>query len=187
MYLNIYQKYILELLREYGGLLKRQLEFMVKRFKEPHLLNIDGYIYQLKRFERIYCTDYMGEEAVILPGREIDDNIIIAFDIMLQFSDYIAGHEKACSPVTMRFFISPDNNSMQEINIVPVAYDKEIEVVHYAEGYMIDIAENAEKISHPPAWIFLIHDKRQMKQITPKVEYSFVVMKNGKPVFYEGH
>lgn len=37
MYLNLYQKYILELLDEYGGLLKRQLEFMVKRFKEPYL------------------------------------------------------------------------------------------------------------------------------------------------------
>ena len=41
MYLNLYQKYILELLNEYGGLLERQLEMLVKHFKEPHLYNIE--------------------------------------------------------------------------------------------------------------------------------------------------
>ena len=46
MYLNLYQKYILELLAEYDGLLVRQLEALVKHFKEPHLYNINGYLEQ---------------------------------------------------------------------------------------------------------------------------------------------
>ena len=42
MYLNLYQKYILELLAEYDGLLVRQLEALVKHFKEPHIRDRAG-------------------------------------------------------------------------------------------------------------------------------------------------
>lgn len=186
MYLNLYQKYILELLEEYGGLLKRQLEFMVKRFKEPYLRDINGYVYQLRRFEKVWCADYMGEEAVILPGREIDGNIIAAFDIMLEFAEYLVHYEIGKSPVVMRFFINPDSKNEQEINVISALQGQEQEISYYAERYEVDTTENADKISNAPAWIFLIQDIQQMKLISPKAEYSFVIMENGKPVFYEG-
>lgn len=185
MYLNLYQKYILELLEKYGGLLKCQLEFMVKCFKEPHLRDINGYVYQLKRFEKVRCIDYMGEEAVVLPGREVDGNIVAAFDIMLEFSDYLVRHEKGEMPVIIRFFINPDSKCEQEINIALVTEGKEADVTHYAERYVLDIVESADKISHPPAWIFLIQNIQQMKLMSAKAEYSFVIIENGKPVFYE--
>lgn len=60
MYLNLYQKYILELLAEYDGLLVRQLEALVKHFKEPHLYNINGYLEQLRRFDKIEIVPYRG-------------------------------------------------------------------------------------------------------------------------------
>lgn len=108
MYLNLYQKYILELLTEYGGLLKRQLEVMVKHFKESHLYNIDGYLEQLRRFGRIEFADCKGECAVILPGREINEVVVTAFDIMLNFLDYLIGCEVGIEPVILRFYINPN-------------------------------------------------------------------------------
>lgn len=117
MYLNLYQKYILELLTEYGGLLKRQLEVMVKHFKESHLYNIDGYLEQLRRFGRIEFADCKGECAVILPGREINEVVVTAFDIMLNFLDYLIGCEVGIEPVILRFYINPNGNSEREINI----------------------------------------------------------------------
>lgn len=186
MYLNLYQKYILQLLREYDGLLKRQLEAMVKHFKEPHLYNIDGYLEQLRRFEKIKIVPYKGEDTVILPSGRINENMITAFDIMLEFLNYLVKFEAGISPVILQFYIKPNDNSEREINIVPVGIGEENTAVHYAEYYVINIAEDADKISYPPSWIFVIQDKRQMPLIKPKTNYSFVIMENGEPVFYEG-
>lgn len=185
MYINLYQKYILELLEEYGGLLKRQLEFMVKRFKEPYLRDINGYVYQLRRFGKVCCVDYMGEEAVILPGRDIDGNIIAAFDIMLEFAEYLVYHEIGKAPVIIRIFINSDSKREQEINVISVLQGQEKQIMYYTERYAIDTVENADKISHPPAWIFLIQNIQQMNLISSKAEYSFVIIEKGKPVFYD--
>ncbi len=185
MYLNLYQKYILELLNEYGGLLERQLEMLVKHFKEPHLYNIDGYLEQLRRFDKIEIVPYRGEDTVILPGGKINEDMVTAFDIMLKFKDYLVSFETANIPVILRFTINPNNKTEQEMNIVPVPKGKEDMAVHYAEWCVINIAENADKISYPPSWIFVIQDKRQIPLIKPKADYSFVIMENGEPVFYE--
>ncbi len=186
MYLNLYQKYILQLIREYDGLLKRQLEAMVKHFKEPHLYNIDGYLEQLRRFEKIKIVPYKGEDTVILPSGRINENMITAFDIMLKFLDYLEKFEAGINPVILRFYIKPNDNSEQEINIVPVEIGKENTLAQYAERYVVNIAEDADKISYPPSWIFIIQDKKQMSLIKPKADYSFVIVENGEPVFYEG-
>lgn len=89
MYLNLYQKYILELLAEYDGLPERQLEALVKHFKEPHLYNINGYLKQLRIFNRIEIVPYKSEKAVILSGRSVNENMITAFDIMLNFQSIL--------------------------------------------------------------------------------------------------
>lgn len=186
MYLNLYQKYILGLLQEYGGLLKRQLEFMVKRFKEPHLYNINGYLEQLRQFDKIEIVPYKGEEAVILPDGKINEDMVTAFDIMLKFEEYLVSFERGDIPVILRFCINTDNSSEQEMNIAPVVRGKESMIENYAQYYVLNIADNADKISYPPSWIFVIQDKRQIPLIKPKTDYSFVIMENGEPVFYEG-
>lgn len=185
MYINLYQKYILELLSEYDGLLERQLEILVKHFKEPHLYNINGYLEQLRRFDRIEIVPYRGEDTVILPNGKINEDIVTAFDIMLQFLDYLKGFERGNNTVLLRFYITADKDNEQEINIVPVPKGKEDMAVDYAECYVVNIAKNADKISYPPSWIFVIQDKQQMPLINPKSDYSFVIMENGEPVFYE--
>lgn len=185
MYLNLYQKYILELLRKCDGLLVRQLEFMVKYFKEPHLYNIDGYLKQLRIFNRIEIVPYKSEKAVILPGGSVNENMITAFDIMLKFSEYLIDFVAVYSSVTLRFYIKTDKKHNQEINIITVETGKEEVAVNYAEKYITNIEKNAGKISHPPSFIFEIQDKRQMNLIKLSADHSFVIMENGEPMFYE--
>ena len=154
MYLNLYQKYILELLAEYDGLLVRQLEALVKHFKEPHLYNINEYM-------------------------------VTAFDIMLQFLDYLKDFERGDNTVLLRFYITADEKNEQEINIVPVEIGREDIIVQYVNGYAVNISDSADKISHPPSWIFVIQDKKQMSRITPDTDCSFVLAADSKVVFYE--
>lgn len=185
MYLNLYQKYILELLREYGGILKRQLEMLVKHFKEPHLRNIDGYLEQLRRFEKIQFVGYMGEVAVVLKGGKPNKDMINAFDVMLNFKDYLIGFEKGFKPVILRFYVNFNNKNEREINVVPIKVGKEKEKAIYADNYVVITDDDADKISYPPLWIFVIQDKRQMSLIKAKTNFSFAVIENGNVEFYE--
>lgn len=185
MYLNLYQKYILELLDEYGGLLKRQLEFMVKRFKEPYLRDINGYVYQLRRFEKVYCADYMGEEAVILPGREIDGNIIAAFDIMLEFAECLAVHSKGENAVSLQFCLKPDINTMQEVKVVSVMQGEEQKAITYAEEYISSLGNKDIQDGNYPLWIFHIQSKKQMKMLNTELDHSFAIIKKRKVFFYK--
>lgn len=182
MYLNLYQKYILELLEEYGGLLKRQLEFMVKRFKEPHLRDINGYVHQLDRFEKIQLTELAGEEAVILPGRRIDADIVRSVDIMLKFSGCLVHHNRGRPPVSLQFEINSDASASIEVNILPVDSGFEKEAVYLAEHYVTEF--NDSNLGQSPEWIFLLRDRAQMQYIRPNAEYSFAVMEENEPVFY---
>lgn len=185
MYLNLYQKYILELLGEYGGLLKRQLEVLVKHFKEPHLRNIDGYLKQLHRFEEIQFVGYMDDVAVVLKGGKTDADMINSFDVMLSFTDYLIGFEKGIKPVALRFCVNFNGKNEREINVVPISIGKEKETAVYADNYAVSIDDDADKISYPPLWIFVLQDKRQMSMIKEKTNFSFAVIENGNVEFYE--
>ena len=57
--------------------------------------------------------------------------------------------------------------------------------MRYVEQYAVNIAEDADEVSYPPSWMFLIQNKRQMALIRPKTEFSFVMIENGTPIFYE--
>lgn len=184
VYLNLYQKYILEQLQKYGGLLTRQLEFMTKRFVEPYLLNVDGYLKQLRWFNRIEFTEYMGEEAVMLPGQCIDADIISSVDVMLKFAEYIVRHDRGCPPVSIRFFINTELKLTQEVNILPVERGREREAEYYAESYITELQPEDKQAGQLPEWIFLLQNKKQMRLIQPNAEYSFAVMEENKPVFY---
>lgn len=185
MYLNLYQKYILDLLREYDGLTERQLEVLVKHFKEPHLYNISGYLEQLRRFDKVEIIPYRSEDTVILPGGSINEYMVTAFDIMLQFIDYLKDFERGDNTVLLRFYITADKDNEQEINIVPVEIGREDIVTKFADEYAVNISDSADKLSHPPSWIFVIQDKKQMSLINPDADSSFVLASDSETVFYE--
>ncbi|MCI8404429.1 MAG: hypothetical protein HFE49_05955 [Clostridia bacterium] len=185
MYLNLYQKYILELLAEYDGLPERQLEALVKHFKEPHLYNINGYLEQLRRFDKIEIVPYRGEDTVILLGGRINEYMVTAFDIMLQFIDYLKDFERGNNTVLLRFYVTADEKNEQEINIVPVEIGREDIAKQYADEYVVNISDSANALSHPPSWIFVIQDKKQISLINPDIDCSFVLETDGEIVFYE--
>lgn len=66
-----------------------------------------------------------------------------------------------------------------------VEIGKENIAMHYVEQYAVNIAGDADEVSYPPSWMFLIQNKRQMALIRPKTEFSFVMIENGTPIFYE--
>ena len=104
---------------------------------------------------------------------------------MLNFLDYLIGCEVGIEPVILRFYINPNGNSEREINIMLVEMGKENIAMRYVEQYAVNIAEDADEVSYPPSWMFLIQNKRQMALIRPKTEFSFVMIENGTPIFYE--
>ena len=42
---------------------------------------------------------------------------------------------------------------------MPVEIGREDIIVQYVNGYAVNISDSADKISHPPSWIFVIQDK----------------------------
>ena len=132
----------------------------------------------------IEIVPYKGEDAVILPGGSINEYMITAFDIMFKFSECLVDFATVYYPAILRFYINPDKNHDQEINIIPVETGKEDTAVNYAKMYITDIEKNADKISYPPSFIFVIQDKRQMTLIKLNTDHSFVIMENGELVFY---
>ena len=104
---------------------------------------------------------------------------------MLNFLDYLIGCEVGTEPVILRFYINPNGNSEREINIMFVEMGKENIAMRYVEQYVVNIAEDADEVSYLPSWMFLIQNKRQMALIRPKAEFSFVMIENGTPIFYE--
>lgn len=185
MYLNLYQKYMLELLDEYDGLLKRQLEFLTKYYRESHLRNVDGYVAQMAMFGVVKITEYNGEEAVVLPGHLLEADIIAAIDVTRHFIEHITSFRRARFPLAMQFYIKTNGDDMQEVNIYPVHKGEEALALSFVENYAIETNDIA-KSKKAPAWIFLIDEKEQIKLLKPDAEYSFAVVEKGKTVFYEG-
>lgn len=184
MYLNLYQKYMLGLLAEYGGLLKRQIEFMTKYFVENHLFNVNGYVAQMARFGEVIITEHNGEEAVTLPGREVEDDIVSAMDVMIEFAEVVSFHQRGNYPIAIQFYNEPENDDTQEYNIYPVTKGYEDTAARFSENYVTE-TNNIAAYKKPPIWIFLVTDKEQMELLQPDVEYSFAIIEDGKVEFYE--
>lgn len=184
MYLNLYQKYMLELLGEYGGMPKRQLEFMTKFFVEKHLRDVNGYVAQLAMFRKVTITNFGGEEIVTLPGHYADDDVIASVDIMLEFAKHITFHKRGRDPIAVQFYIAAGESETKEINICPVHRGMERSMAEYAEGYAKDLDEPVNGKS--TSWVFLIDSKSQIKLIKPDVSYSFAMKTDKEIVFYDG-
>ena len=63
--------------------------------------------------------------------------VVTAFDIMLNFLDYLIGCEVGTEPVILRFYINPNGNSEREINIMLVEMGKENIAMRYVEQYAV--------------------------------------------------
>ena len=78
---------------------------------------------------------------------QINEVVVTAFDIMLNFLDYLIGCEVGIEPVILRFYINPNGNSEREINIMLVEIGKEILAMHPVEQYAVNIAGDADEVS----------------------------------------
>ncbi len=85
MYMNACQKYIAELLDEYGPLLDRQLLAMVNFKFSTKLTTLDGYISQMCRFSDFIKLPASKDIILARKGDEPDYDIIRAFDVMIRF------------------------------------------------------------------------------------------------------
>lgn len=66
-----------------------------------------------------------------------------------------------------------------------ISLAKQVQEEKFRNVDAVNIAEDADEVSYPPSWMFLIQNKRQMALIRPKAEFSFVMIENGTPIFYE--
>ena len=171
MYLNAYQKYIDELLDEYGGLLISQLLTIINFKFGTELKSIDGYISQLVRYGEYEKKSVGKEIALVLKGREPDFDVIRSFSVMLAFLPDVIWHRRSREFVTIRFFVSTLEHD-KEISVIPVKTGDEKKLSRYAE----DKFEKAKC----EVVMFLLESKEQMKDINCDRCCRFAVIgKNG--------
>lgn len=159
MYLNPYQKYISELLGEYGPLLSRQLlEIVNWRFKK-RLCYISGYINQMCMFGNYETEEVSGDILLAPTGMRADFDLIRAFDVMLEFKNSLVHHRRSREPAKICFIITTMKHD-KEITVIPVHQGKERELSHY-----VDDKFSGEKCE---VAMFLLDKKEQIKALSPK-------------------
>lgn len=176
MFLNPYQKFIDELINEYGPLQMRQLLLMVNEKFKTVFQNLDGYVAQMERY-----SDYErlgeGEEALVaVRGMQPDYDIIRSFEVMLSFLPQVVWHRRSRELVTIRFYVDSDNHT-REISVIPVRQGAERMVSEYVN----------DKFSQSKSEVvmFLLEDKSQMKLITSKCYQRFAVIGKKGVMFYK--
>ena len=119
MYLNIFQKYIDELLTTFGPLLKRQLLVMVNHKFNTKFYTIDGYVWQMCSFADYEEYEAANNVVVAKKGTEPDYDIIRSFDVMLEFAGDITEFRRGDYPVSICFYAETKSHT-KEISIIPV-------------------------------------------------------------------
>lgn len=176
MFLNVYQRYISELIDEYHSLLKRQLLILVNRRFGSHLPNLDGYLGQMCRFGDVSFIPY-GSDAVVLPkGCEPDYTIIRSMEVMLQFLQHIARHGRGKGDVSIRFSVTTPE-AEKEICIIPVQSGLERQAAAWV----------GDRFTRSPSQmvIFLLDSKEQMQCISADCSHRFAVVTEGGVAFYK--
>lgn len=176
MFFNAYQKYIAELIDEYGSLLKGQLLRMVNERFHVRLSNLDGYILQMCRFAD-FAELPQGRDAVILHRRHDPDyDIIRSVEVMLSFLEKLVRHNKSRGYVSVRFCVAAKDGE-KEISIVPVKTGAERQVSAYAADKFE--AEKSEIV------IFLLDNKEQMRLINTDCNCKFALVTESGVVFFK--
>lgn len=181
MYLNPYQKYIMELLIEYGSLMQRQLLKLVNAKFKVLLPNIDRYIEQLCKFGD--CEKNGDGDDAIISIRSVDENkaepnydIIRSVDVLIAFLPKVIWHRKSRSFVAVRFFISTYKHD-KAVSVIPVkeGFEKEIE----------SFTEDNFTYASSEIVIFLLEDSKQMKKINPGCYHRFAIIGKEGVTFYK--
>jgi|GEM_PF-2534468 len=175
MYMNACQKYIAELLDEYGPLLSRQLLAMVNFKFSTKLTILDGYILQMCKFSDFIKLPTSKDIILARKGDEPDYDIIRSFDVMIRFFPNVVWHRRTRTPETLRFLTSTVERD-KEICVIPVRCGDEKRLSAYATDKYDDECELA---------IFLLDDKEQMKKLNVQCNRRFAVFEKGEVVFYK--
>lgn len=176
MYLNAYQKYIDELIDEYGALLERQLLMMVNARFKTALKNISSYTQQMCTFSDFKKEQYGNEYIFMNNSAEADFDIIRSFEVMLKFIPNIISHNKSKGNISIRFFVNANEHN-KEICIIPVkqGYEKLI------SSYVADKFKNERN----EVVIFLLDTKEQIKLINADCNCKFSVVTEKGAVFFK--
>ena len=175
MYMNNCQKYIAELIAEYGPLLQRQLLAMVKHKFDTPIDNLDGYIYQMCRFSEYEKTGD-GDDAIVGVKDTIPDyDIIRSVEVMLAFMPQVVWHRKSKDFISLCFFISTPE------------HDKEIYIIPVHQGYedaVTKFANDKFEYTKSEVVMFLLESVEQMKSINPDCYCKFAILgKDGVSFF----
>ena len=176
MILNQYQKYIDELMNEYGPLNVRQLLSMVNAKFKIKLPNIDNYIEQMQRY---YDYERIGEgfDAIVgVRGMQPDYDVIRSVEVMMHFMGQIIYHRRGHDYVSIRFYLGSSNHT-REISVIPVKSGYERTVSEYVND---KFNNNKSEVV-----MFLLENKSQMKKITSNCYKRFAVITNDGVVFYK--
>ena len=176
MYLNAYQKYIDELIDEYGALLERQLLAMVNAKFKTTLKNIASYTQQMCTFSDFKKEQCGNDNIFMRSGIEPDFDIIRSFEVMLKFLPNIISHNKSKGNISIRFFVNVNDNN-KEICIIPVKQGYEKMIV----SYVADKFKNERN----EVVIFLLDAKEQIKLINADCNCKFSVVTENGAVFFK--
>ena len=167
MYMNPYQRYIRDLLNEYGSLLKRQLLQMVNFRFNTNFKDIESYTHQMCSFADYVIVEVGKEQAMAHKDTEIDFDIIRSFDVMLAFLPKLLHHRRSRDLISIAFFVGTDE-MIKEVYVLPVGCGNERVVSSYANDKFTD--EKNEVV------IFLLEDKKQLKLMHTNKNHKFALI-----------
>jgi len=176
MFFNAYQKYIAELIDEYGSLLKSQLLRMVNQKFHVRLANLDAYIAQMCRFSDFAELPQGGDTVVLHRGHDPDYDAIRSVEVMLGFLKNLVRHNKSRGYVAVRFYVAAKDGE-KELCVIPVKTGTERQVNAYAADKFE--AARSEIV------IFLLDSKEQMRLIQAECNYKFALVTDGGVVFFK--
>ena len=176
--MNAYQKYMAELLEEYGPLPLRQLVPLVNFKLQTELSSLDRYAEQMCHYGN-YERYMLAEEAVLAPkGADPDFDVIRSVDVMLKFFPKVIWHRRSRGFVTVRFFVSTLEHD-KEISIIPVKPGM--------ERMLSAFVEDKFGRTRCEVVMFLLESKKQMKLLNPNCYCRFALFgKNGVGFYKPG-
>lgn len=175
MYYNKIQEYMIELINEYGPLLKRQLLIMANSKFSVRMKNIDGYSSQLCQYGS-FENGWIGDEEYLgYRGIEPNYDMIRSVDVMNKFLPDIKAHRKSRQPVTIRFVAGVGKHE-KDISIIPVKSGEEPVI----QSYVKDKYVNAKS----EIVIFLIEEKNQIDILDVNCNARFALIDKSGVALY---
>ena len=176
MFLNPYQKYIDELIKEYGPLEARQLTSLVNIKFRTKFRNLDIYIEQMARYNDYERIGNEKNALVGIQGMQPDYDVIRSIEVMLYFLGQVVSHRRCRDYVSIRFYLCGGNHT-KEVSVIPVKKGYERRVSEYVNDKFT--SDKSEVV------MYLLEDKSQIKKITTNCYQRFAVIEDKGVVFYK--